>query len=46
MIYFLWAVDVTVGHYVIMNNWMPDAVQAWWYVHVCAPAGLWECRDQ
>ncbi len=41
----VWAIDVTLGHHIVMNNWVSDSVQAWWYEHFCMPAGLWECRD-
>jgi hypothetical protein len=40
-----WAIDVHVGHRLVMQNWVPDTIQAWWYFHICNPAGLWECRD-
>lgn len=39
-----WFIDVQVGHR--MPDWMPDVITAWWYRHVCWPAGMWETRDE
>jgi hypothetical protein len=24
------------------TRWTPDALQEWWYEHVCRPAAAWE----
>lgn len=43
-------IDITIGHNLIMGTWVYDSsigngLQHWWYLHVCQPSGIWECRD-
>lgn len=46
----LW-LDVTVGHNIVLVethpilDWLFEPIVEWWYVHICVPAGMWECRD-